>query len=633
MQITPTLLTRHQASASHGITRFLACLLLLGVLALPYVFLEGFSGLQLFDDEGTLMITIRDLKQGLHLYDESYALYGPFYYLTIGGLFTKLHVPLVHDSLRIISSVFRLACAGLLGTLTFRLTRSVLSGLFTSLALLILYSFMPHSPTHPQEICLVLVTALPHLLLSMEKASPRAGLLLMAAVGACLAALLLIKINIGVFAALALILTGLRAMPGSNLLRLITGLVIGSSLLLPFVLMLPLLHFSWTMMYCFGATAAIGASTVAWLGCKQQDWLTPARLWLCLAAMATVAVITLGATLASGSSLYGMLNAIVLQNGHFIRNWYVPMPYSAASIAAGAVALLASLYARRARPHPGAQTIIAFSKLAVGAGGILAFAPIMLGLDWWDTRLVVFQFVTPFSFLLLLPADQRSTLDAGRISLGLLATFMFLYAFPVASDQIAVAESLSVVYLPLLFREGLRALDPLLAGRPARSHRSAAALGWLLVAIYCGGLVKQTRYAWWRWGGSVSSDLPGAALIHVSPTERAGLQWVLQQLATCPAFYTFPGVLSFYFWTGRSSPTPLNSNDTLGLLSAPQQDQVVAALARQQGLCIVFTPKLLDIFDRGQIAARPPLLRYIDENYVKTAQYGSYEILTAKIPQ
>ena len=609
-------------------TKFLACLLLLGVLALPYMFFDGFTGLQLFDDEGTLMITIRDLEQGLHLYDDSYALYGPFYYLTIGGLFTKLHVPLTHDALRIISSVFRFAAAGLLGTLTFRLTRSVLGGLFTALSLLILYRFMPtSSPTHPQELCLVLVAALPHLMMSIEKASRGAALLMMAAVGACLAALLLTKINIGAFAAFAIVLTVLRAMPATALSRVITVPVVAASLLLPLLLMLPLLHFPWTTAYCFTVTATIGATIAAWLGCKHQVCLTPIGLLVCLATMAMVAAITLGATFAGGSSLYAMLNAIVLQNAHFIRNWYIPMPYSAASIGAGAIALFAALFARQAR----SQRLIAVCKLAVGAGGILSFLPFLLpSFGLWHAPSVMSQLVAPsFSFLILLPADRHSAVGAGRMSFGLLATFMVLYAFPVAGDQTVTAASFAIAALPLLFREGLLALHPPLA-RPAPSIRSAAAVGWLVVALCVGGLVDRTRHAWWGWGGSVSSELPGATLIHVSPTERAGLHALLRRLAACPAFYTFPGVMSFYLWTDRPSPTALNNNDSLGLLTASQQERVVADLARQQGLCILFTPKLLESFDRGQVAARPPLLRYVEDNYSSVDQYGPYVILTAK---
>ena len=347
--------------------------------------------------------------------------------------------------------------------------------------------------------------------------------------------------------------------------------------------------------------------------------------------MAMVGAITLGATLAGGSSLHAILNAIVLQNGHFIRNWYIPMPYSSASIAAGAMALFAALFTRRARSRPYAEKVIAVLKLVAGACGILWLLPMTLGSsEWWDTRLVMIQFVTPFSFLLLFPADRRSTMGAGRISFGLLATFMVLYAFPVASDQIVTAVSLSVASLPLLFREGMLALRPPLADRPALQRTSTAALGWLLVALCFAGLLNRTRHAWWEWGGGVSADLPGTNLIHVSPLQRDALHWVVQQLTACPALYTFPGVMSFYLWTDRPSPTALNNNDTLGLLTASQQDRVLADLAHQPALCIVFTPELLRSFDRGQVASRPPLLRYVDENYSNAGEYGPYVILTPK---
>jgi hypothetical protein len=617
--------------------RFAVLLALLCVLAAPYAFFNGFTEIQAYDDEGTLMITFRDLAHGLRLYDDVYALYGPFYYLTVGSLFTKLHVPLTHDAVRLVSTVFRLACSGVLASLTYRLTRSMLGGAFTFLACVLLLEELLHSPTHPQEICLLLASLLPHLVLSVERRPERATGAV-AAVGAILAALLLTKINMGAFAALALAFTALRATPTGTWPRLATALAACAGLLLPLALMLPLFHLSWVAEYWAFATLTIGAALTTHLGTGHERLLTPRHWAVCLGALALTLAATLGLTLALGSSPYAMLDAVVLQNGRLIRNWYYALPISPGNVALAAAAAALALGCRVAVKRPGmgraADAVPALLKLTAGTAGTAVVVLAATGmLPWFRAIVALFDVLMPFSFLVLTPAAGRDTVGAGRASLGLLAAFMVLYAFPVAGTQLVIAEVLMVCALPVLLIEGAADLRSLFPGPSAAALRPNAAAGWLACAVLLGTLAHQTRHAWWSWGGEAASGLPGASLIHLSPSERARTDWVLRQVASCPAFYTFPGMLSLYFWTGRPSPTALNNNDALGLLSASQQERVVADLARQPGLCIVAAPEMLRFFDRGQLASRPPLLRYVEDNFAPVAERGSFQILARKPDQ
>lgn len=627
----------HRAIAKRpGITArrtawFAVLLVLLGALTLPYAFFSGFSGLQFFDDDGTLMITFRDLAHGLRLYDDIFALYGPFYYLTIGSLFTNLHVPLTHDAIRIISTVFRFACSGMLAALTYRLTRSLLGGLFTFLACVFLLQFLLYSPTHPQEICLLMAAALPHLVLSIEARPERAAAPL-AATGVILGALLLTKINIGAFAAFALGLTALQVSAPGAWPRLARTLAAVAALLLPLALMSSLLHFAWVAKFWALATLTIGAALTLWLRGERQDLLAPRHWVLSLAAAAVTAAAILAAALALGSSPYAMLDAIVLQNGRLIRNWNYPLPIPLGAVGLAASALAVALWCRAAVTRPrlqhGALTAVALLKLAVGAAGVGFVALMATGMGNWGLgSALLFEIVVPFSFLMLVPTVERPTIGAGRASLALLAAFMVLYPFPVAGTQVVISLVLMVCALPVLLAEGAAEVRALRPGRLTAAFRPRPAAGLLMCAVFLGALAIQTRHAWWAWGGGMESGLPGTHLIRLAPKLRAREQWVLQQLASCPAFYTFPGLMSFYFWTGRPSPTALNSNDTLALLTPAQQDRVIADLERQPGLCIVSAPEVLEFFDRGQIVNRAPLLRYIDANFTPVAWNGPYAIL------
>lgn len=616
--------------------RFAVLLIILCVLTAPYAFFNGFTHLQAFDDEGTLMITFRDLAHGLRLYDDVYALYGPFYYLTVGSLFTKLHLPLTHDAVRLVSTAFRLACSGVLAGLTYRLSRSLLGAAFTFIACALLLQWLLHSPTHPQEICLLMAAILPHLVLSIERRPERATGAA-AAIGAILAALLLTKINMGAFASFALGFTALRAIPPGTWFRFATLLAVAAGLLLPLALMLPLLHLSWVSGYWALATLTIGAALTVSFSTARQDLLTPRHWAVCLGVMALTAAVTLGITLDYGSSPYAMLDTVVLQSGRLLRNWYYALPIAPWNIALAAVAMGLALWREVAGKRPemrrSAETLAALLKLPVGTAGVAMVGLAATGfLRWFPTGVILFEVLMPFSFLVLVPAAGRSTVGAGRASLGLLAAFMVLYPFPVAGTQLMVAAVLMVCALPVLLIESTADLRSLSPGLIATVLRPNAAAGWLAGAVLLGALAHQTRHAWWSWGGEAASGLPGASLIHVSPDERARTGWVLQHVAACPAFYTFLGLLSFYFWTGRPSPTALNNNDVLGLLSAAQQERVVSDLARQPGLCIVAAPGMLRFYDRGQIASRPPLLRYIEDNFTPVAENGPLQILERKPP-
>ncbi len=577
------------------------------------------------------MLTFRDLGRGLRLYDDVSALYGPFYYLTVGSVFTGLHVPLTHDVARIVSTVFRLACSGMLAALTFRLCGSVLGSLFTFGACTVLLLYFPHSPLHPQEICLLMAASLPHLVLSVEQRPGRAAGPL-ALIGAILAGLLLTKINIGAFAGLALALV---AAPARHAWRGLGAVLAGAGMLLPLALMLPLFRLGWAVQYWVFATATVGAALTAWVGGEREGSPTRQQWTAALAAAACTAAATLAATFGLGSTPYAVLDAVVLQNGRLVRNWCLPLSFPPWALGLAVAALAAAgclrVAFRRGPARELARLAAAWLKLAAGGGGVVLIAFMAAGVQPSSTPLAtLFQCLMPVSFLLLVPGAGRAAVGAGRGCLGLLTAFMVLYAFPVAGSQLAVAAVLMVCALPVLLTEGaaeLRALRPGRLSQALQPSARARALASLLGLVV---LAQLTAQAWRDWSGGRAAELPGAALIHLTQDEWSRTHWVLQRVASCPALYTFSGSMSFYFWTDRPSPTAINSNDALGLLSASQQERVVSDLARQPGLCIVSTPGQLKLFDRGQIASRPPLLRYIEDNFETIAENGPYAILGRK---
>ena len=79
-----------------NLTRIFTLLGLLTVFSLLYTLSSAFSGFSWFDDEGTILISIRELAEGHRMYDEVYSLYGPAFNLFYWLIYGPLGVPPTH---------------------------------------------------------------------------------------------------------------------------------------------------------------------------------------------------------------------------------------------------------------------------------------------------------------------------------------------------------------------------------------------------------------------------------------------------------------------------------------------------------------------------------------------------------
>jgi hypothetical protein len=63
--------------------------ILMTLLALPYVWSSTFSDLWWFDDEGMMLVSIRAFIEGHRMYDQVYSLYGPLFNIFYGLLMAR----------------------------------------------------------------------------------------------------------------------------------------------------------------------------------------------------------------------------------------------------------------------------------------------------------------------------------------------------------------------------------------------------------------------------------------------------------------------------------------------------------------------------------------------------------------
>jgi hypothetical protein len=609
-----------------------AWVLLVGVvLVLPYVYATTFTDVMPFDDQGALMITLQDVMHGRRLYNDEYALYGPFYYLTVGALFTGLHLPLTHDVVRLVAAVFWVACVASFSGLVYRMTNSLAASGLAFLTTLLALSNYPHSPTHPEEISLLLLACIPYLLFQIQGGSTQVPLVI---IGAIVAGLALTKINIGAFVAIATALAVIRVSERNVWSHLGYVLFAVGGVLLPLALLRPLFEFSWAIVYCVFASATIACSLFVWWYTEAPVLLTFRHWVVALSAAIVTVMITVGLLMLRGTTPDAMFNAIVLQNAHYIQNWYIMLwigpPGGASTLLATAAALAYVFLGSRPSTRNLADQAVPWLKLVMGLLGIaLIYATTT---SPFSNPELFFKMFEPFCWLLIVPpAHDRSRMTLVRGGIGLLSAFMVLYPFPVAADQLRDAILLPSIMVPVLLHDAIVDLRALGRIRRWELPNWTVRLATLVAVLFFVGIfANQTRMAVAAYASRVALDLPGAALIHVSEETANTYHWATQELSRCEAFYTMPGQLSFYFFTGKQAPTGVNSNNELGLLTWDQQERVIADLSAYRRMCVLTVPGLRDFWDRGQIATHPPLLQYIEQNFVPVAVQEPYTLLERK---
>src|SRR6478736_383198 len=153
-----------------------------------------------YDDEGFLLISLRNYLAGLRLYDDVFSQYGPWPYVyhqiltTLGG-----NAPLTHTLGRAITLFHWVAMALLCGLITWRLVRRQLAALAASVFVFTLTWQMTSEPSHPGSHISLLVALAGTAVVFLPGARRPAWLY--AGLGVLIGLLLLTKVNVGLLLA------------------------------------------------------------------------------------------------------------------------------------------------------------------------------------------------------------------------------------------------------------------------------------------------------------------------------------------------------------------------------------------------------------------------------------------------
>lgn len=602
------------------------------ILAVAAVVLTAGAGLMLFstfmlyDDEGYVLFSLKNFAEHGALYRDVYSQYGPLPYV----IFQVLHwvgVPFTHTAGRLITLGLWAAAAGLCCRLVWRATRHLALSLSVLAGTYVYLWIMVSEPNHPGgwiALIVALLAALGYAWLIRGKLIAWSAL-----VGAAVAALLLTKINVGVFAGLSAVMFLVFHAKAPAWSRIGGALLAVLLVVMPFALMRSLLAEHWVRMYA--ALFALAALPIA-LSTRRAATASALKIGLAefgamLGGAMVVLALTLGTVLARGTSarelLDGMLLAPLQHPTHFSLEFHWPSTALAVAIISAALFAFVFISSRNGSSLPG-DRVVAAARVAVA----IALAAAVLQFPYTSPNNVVFAHAISCLWVLLWPlSGEPPERVAARAWIVLLAMGQWLHPFPVPGSQIAWGTFLM---LPL---GGLGAWESFtwwhLSRREApvspryRSVRLAGVAALIVIPVLLGMQLLEIGA---RYLGSRSLALPGAETLRLPDNATATYRILsLNAVAHTDMLFSLPGMFSFNLWTGLPAPTHANVTHWFSLLNETQQREIIRALASHPRSGVIVQTGHLEFLKSRGLAARGPLYDYIMANYASAFEIDDFE--------
>jgi hypothetical protein len=575
------------------------------------------SHFQVYDDEGFLLLTLKQFLDGHKLYDEIFTFYGPFHYACQAFLYRVTGLPVSHDAVRLFSVIPWTVVPLLAAWIVYRSSRSIPLAALTHLVVFLGLRFFTWEPGQPQEICLVLLVLLAAAL-SHAGRGPATAVM----AGLLVAMLTLCKVNAGVFAALAVGLS-LLLQASSGIVRnvLLTG-VIAATVLLPALLMQPYRGI-WVQRWLFAATATIGAALMASL---RQRSLTPVSLRHCIVAasacLAGMALIV-APFLFWGTTLKGMAHMLIFRVSGGATQFEIPAGFNGLSMVSSAAALLlAAAYFLGWGGRVVSDAIFVMK---------LVFGVFVLSAGLQLQAYTIFLYASPWVWLVGVGGVPENNQADSRTGICLLAAISTLWAFPVA-PHILFVSILLMVSAAICLGDSLPELRNRL-DRPSRGLGFERATAAAFFCVVLAGHLYNLRAARAVYESMVPLDLPGARSVRVPPQQYRLYHGVVDGIhRNCSGFVTMPGMNSFYFWAEQNSPTMLNLTNWVGSYDDTEQQRMTTDFARVTRPCVVLCPSVLEIWLRGAPTPQRPLARWIEEHFQPADSFEGCQLLTWKRP-
>ena len=402
----------------------LAEALLLSALAL-LAYYEIFTVFKYYDDEGYFMLTVKHFLAGHRLYDEVWTLYGPVYFFYKWLIHGLCGLPLTHDVVRLTALTVRLLTGVVAAVAVLRLTASVTLAAVTQVLVTVHLAAINSEPGHPQELCGLLTMALVAI---ASLASGRRPMRTPIVLGLVVAALSMAKVNLGIFAGVAIWMSFVSDLPLTRGNAAVRTVSLAALLALPWMLTRAMLatpvvwHLVSTETLAILAVSTIaltrrgGTSSLGDLGVFISAWAGGVGL------MALALCVT-------GTTLTALVDSLVVSPARMPALFFIMYDEMFPSLLPAVVAVAVALGVRA----------IEGSRMSRHLGGLgaLAFGVAVLAV-WRSDVTKLLNTATPFLWLgLLLPAGPQEDAARRRARLVLcwVAVLQPLQVFPVSGSQ------------------------------------------------------------------------------------------------------------------------------------------------------------------------------------------------------
>ena len=492
-----------------------------------------------WDDEGYFLQLYRHFLSGSVLYDHLVSIYGPMTFFS-GAATAWFHLDNVsHDVFRWATLPVWVLIAVLLAGVVWSWTGKSLPSLIAFLLIGYRLKNLATGIAHPQLWIILAVAILVALGLDWVWHPGQNMRALWA--GILLGAVLLFKINVGIFVCIGVVLAvGLHVKGWMRIAFF--GLPLFASALFGVALLLAT-PFRSEVCYALAYLASLTA-TVA-LVIRQAPPPTARRAalaWLTAGACGCVCLV-IALTLAMGSTLHSLITDLVLYPGRFATalhlQFWEPLGKGALiTYPAAVVAVLAYWALRFIRER---ADWIGVLKFVIGSALVCGFL-------YNDRKALTASLL----FLWLLVAGRKPSEPgySNRLLLAALSPLFSLQLYPIAGSQVDWAGLLPMTAAAILMADGIESLER--AGiasslRVAPAARAITAVIALMFFVFSG--VEAALFVT-KWRRNSSLDVAGARWLHLSPADHVRVRTTVEAISrNCREVLTVPRMPSFSLWS------------------------------------------------------------------------------------
>lgn len=599
-----------------------------------------FTNFAPYDDEGTLLVTVQAFAHGDVLYRDVYTPYGPFYYELFGGLFALTGKAVTTDASRSIVIVLWVGTSLLYGVSVQRLTGRLALGAAGMIAAFAPLVVLANEPMHPQVLCVLLLGAITLLTVFASAKNPaRWG----AAAGALLAALVLTKLNLGVYAVAAAVLAAVLTLEPLRSRAWIRWPVVVAVVAMPVVVSFRDFNQEWVRNLAAVEVLATAAIVVAaWrLGERAREeglarWLLGGVVGFVAASVAIMVAILL-----TGSSLSDVYDGMVTEALRVREVNMTPLPSTAAAIdwaiAALAVAFLA---VRLRRPDAGPPSVWS-GGLRILAGVVIwltiaRIAPVALNPSSQNQL----SLPTVLAWIAVLPpsgATESQFKRFLRIFLPALAVAQALQVYPVAGSQMGIAALTFVPVGALCIADGLAVLGAWSAERGRDGLERFGVIATVVLVAFAvdigvNAIVRPGINSISNYRHNTALPFPGATDLRLPADQVQQYAAMVDALHEhgCTDFIGYPNINSMYLWSGIEPPPPAAPGVWLEALDSEKQQRIVNELRASKHPCVVRSEPRAALWLSGREVPDRPLVRYIFGDFKPVKTVGEFEFLLPK---